>query len=126
MVGESRPAISEVSLSIGVKSAITAAVTSTAKTPMAMVLAPLNSREVSCRSTPILRLTIGCISGAKSIAPMMTEEEFIKSPKVAIMVANINKTIKFCVTLLSSLRFLNKEAYCSWLACEKRGIAVLK
>ena len=70
----------------------------------------------------MLKLTIGCISGARSIAPMITELELMKRPKVAIIVARISSIVNVLFSRLSSLRFEKSAAYCSWLAWLKKGI----
>ncbi len=93
--------------------AISAEVNTTVITPTAMVFAAANSNAESCLSTPILKLTIGCINGARSIAPMITEVELMKSPNVAIIVDNISNITKVALILLSSLRFVNRDTYCS-------------
>ena len=120
-VGDMRDAISLVSSRIGIIYAIIIAVMRVIRMPIITVVKEFLNSLISWRSTPMLRLTIGCMSGAKSIAPMMTELELMKRPKVAIIVARVRSTINIVLILPSLLRFEKSVAYCSVDARLKRG-----
>ena len=102
-LGLSRPSISSVTGLWGNNSAISADASNARRIPITIVFADSLNSVLSLRNKPIEIETIGFMSGASTIAPIITAALFRYSPNVASKVLSIRSTT-YVVLNLASLR----------------------
>ena len=117
MVGFRRDEISALTDRSGVRTVSTIVHASASPTPIASDFRLLRSSSFSLvRSTPIASATIGAISGARIIAPMITGPESANRPRAASIVERIMSTTKDSVAFALSRRTRNRSRNSSVVA----------